>query len=210
MAVTQVELASLARHSAHEGEIQRHEAQLIEHVLRLDTVRARDLMTPRTVVVALSDQSTLEEIRESALHWAHSRLPVYRGDNPDDIYAVCFRRNIFDAIAKDEIAGKTIADYSRKIDLIPESLSAHLLLDKFINSRRHIAAVIDEFGAFVGVVTLEDVIECLLGKEIVDEYDLHADMQLFARDQARQWGLPVKPAESAPAAPRDSSAEKRQ
>ncbi len=204
--VTQVELASLARQSADEGEIRNREAQLIEHVLRLDTVRARDLMTPRTVVAALSDKLRLEDIRESALQWNHSRLPVYRGDDSDDIYAVCLRREIFDAIARDEIAGKTIADYSSKIDLIPEGVSAHALIDKFINSRQHISAVIDEFGAFVGIVTLEDVIECLLGKEIVDEYDLHTDMQRFARDQARRQGLPVTPSDTAPR--QDSSAER--
>ncbi len=196
-AVTQVELASLARQSAVDGEIKRGEAQMIERVLRLDKVRARDLMTPRTVVAALSDQTALEEIRESALQLSHSRLPVYRKDNPDEIYAVCLRRKIFDAIAKGEIEGKTVGDYSTKIELAPEGLSAHLLIDIFIDTRQHMAAVIDEFGVFVGIVTLEDVIECLLGKEIVDEYDLHTDMQLFARDQAIRQGLPVKPGEPA-------------
>jgi len=71
------------------------------------------------------------------------------------------------------------------IDFVPETMRGHVLLDKFIKEKKHLVAVVDEYGGFEGIVTLEDVMECLLGSEIVDEHDKHEDMQLVARRMAR-------------------------
>jgi CBS domain containing-hemolysin-like protein len=197
--ITEVELASLARLGASEGELLGDEARLIEQVLALDQVRARDLMTPRTVISSLPDDMPLDEAREKAILSRHSRLPVFRADNPEEIEGLCLLRDIFQASTLKDSARKTVADLTQPIAFVPEGVSAHALLNRFVSSREHIAGVIDEFGAFVGIVTLEDVIECLLGRQIVDEYDEHTDMQRFARDQARSRGLPVEEAPQQPA-----------
>ncbi|OPZ22972.1 MAG: Magnesium and cobalt efflux protein CorC [candidate division BRC1 bacterium ADurb.BinA364] len=194
--VTDAELAFLARQGAAEGQLRGHEALLIEKALALDKVRARDLMTPRTVCDMLADDMPLEQAAAEALHWRHSRLPVHRAGAPDEIYGLCLRRDVFDTCIRGEAQGKTIADIASNIFMAPEGASGHSLLEQFLEARQHLAAVINEYGDFLGIVTLEDVLEFLLGKEIVDEYDAHDDMQAFALDRARSRGMPIAEAEN--------------
>ena len=188
--ITEVELASLAEQGASEGSIFRHEARMIGHALQLDRLSARDIMTPRNVVFMLPDSTPLIDVKDRAFDSHYSRIPVYRADNPEEIVGLCRLIDIFKMLADDAL-DKAVSDITGPIQFVPETQSAHTLLDQFLQSREHLAGVVDEFGGFSGIVTLEDVVESILGREIMDESDKHADLRHVARDQARRQGLPV-------------------
>lgn len=182
-APTEHEIIVSSRLAAQRGEIRPQEVRWLENALRLDQIKAEDLMTPRTVVYRLPADLPLSQVQHRSQHWVHSRLPVTDDDDPDHVLGVVYRREVFDAIVLQKPA-RTLRDLMHKIDFVPASTRGHQLLDKFIVEKKHMVAVVDEYGAFLGVVTLEDVLECLLGSEIVDEHDRYADMQQVAREKA--------------------------
>jgi len=137
-------------------------------------------MTPNPVVARVPGKMRIGDTSTGADHWRFSRLPVCGADDPDDIVGVVHRRRIFAALARDEFEG-AIADLMEPAEFVPEDLPAHQLLDSFLKKRQHLFCVLNKEGRFTGVVTLEDVLECLLGREIVDETDLHEDMQELAK-----------------------------
>jgi CBS domain containing-hemolysin-like protein len=177
---TEEDIISLARLIEKQGEIFPHEAEWVTNALRLNNVVAYDLMTPGPVVARLSEDLALKETRFNSEQWRFSRLPVHRAEYSDEIVGVVRRRKIFNALAQDQFELR-IADLMDPPVFVSEQTPAHQLLDEFLKSRRHLFCVKDEHGHFTGVVTLEDVLECLLGREIVDETDLHEDMQEVAR-----------------------------
>lgn len=181
-APTEHEIIVSSRLAGQRGELRPQEVRWLENALRLDQIKAEDLMTPRTVVYRLPADFPLAQVQHRSQHWVHSRLPVTEDHDPDHVLGVVYRREVFDAIVLKRPV-RTLRDLMHKIDFVPASMRGHKLLDKFIVEKKHMVAVVDEYGAFVGVVTLEDVLECLLGSEIVDEHDRHADMQQVAREK---------------------------
>ena len=174
------DIISLAQLIERQGEIFPHEAEWVANALRLNDVTAYDLMTPNPVVARVPVTLSLRQSPIDADHWRFSRLPVCTGDDPDEIVGVVHRRKVFDALARNEF-DRTIADLMEPLEFVSEAMPGHRLLDRFLQKRRHLFCVRAESGQFTGVVTLEDVLECLLGREIVDETDLHEDMQELAR-----------------------------
>ncbi|HUT24511.1 MAG TPA: hemolysin family protein [Sumerlaeia bacterium] len=174
------DIISLAHLVHKDGEIYEQEAQWVANALRLNDVTAYDLMTPSPVVARVPKTMALRDTQVNTDHWRFSRLPVTADDDPDEIVGVVRRRKVFDALARDEF-DRTMEDMMDPPDFVPAGLPAHRLLDRFLQKRRHLFCVLNEQDAFSGVVTLEDVLECLLGREIVDETDLHEDMQAVAR-----------------------------
>jgi CBS domain containing-hemolysin-like protein len=191
------EIIASSRLAAQRGVLRPQEVRWLENALRLDEVRAEDLMTPRTVVYRLPADLPLSQVQHRSQHWIHSRLPVTEDRDPDHILGMVYRREVFDSIVLGERA-KTLRDLMHTIDFIPASMRGHQLLDRFITQKKHMCAVVDEYGAFVGVVTLEDVLECLLGSEIVDEHDRHVDMQQVARERAQRYEEILQPAVEPP------------
>jgi CBS domain containing-hemolysin-like protein len=179
---SKTELILFSRLAATKGGVREEEHRWIENALRLDKRVARDLLTPRTVVEVLATSTLVSELRYSKL--IHSRIPVIDGTNPDRVRGVVYRRELFDAIANEADDSKRVEDLMHPIHFVPETIPANTLLSKFVSERRHMLAVADEHGGFMGVVTLEDVIESLLGEEIVDEHDEHSDLQHHAREIA--------------------------
>ena len=177
---TEEDIISLARLVQSQGEIRSHEARWVTNALRLDSVTAYDLMTPKPVVARVSEDLKVGKARIHHDHWRFSRLPVCRADDPDTIVGVVHRRRVFDALARDDF-NRTIHDLMQRPDSVPQTMPAHRLLERFLDRREHLSCVFDDDGEFAGVVTLEDVLECLLGEEIVDETDLHEDMQELAK-----------------------------
>ena len=182
---TEDEVIVTSRLAYRRGELRLQELRWVENALRLDRVKARDMMTPRTVVYSLPADMSLSGIQQHSKHWVHSRLPLTEDENPDQIVGVIYRRDVFDAIARGQ-RDRKLRELMRTIDFVPETMRGHDLLDKFIKERKHMVCVVNEYGGFEGVVTLEDVLEALLGTQIVDEFDLHPDMQQFARQRAQQ------------------------
>jgi len=194
---TEEDIISLAQLVETQGAIYPHEAEWVANALRLNDVTAYDLMTPNPVVARVPANMSLRQVQINADHWRFSRIPVCTDRDPDSIVGVVRRRRVFDALARDDF-DKTMADLMQKAVFVPETLPAHQLLDEFLKKRYHLFCVQDEAGQFTGVVTLEDVLECLLGREIVDEIDLHEDMQELARRRkeallARSGKLPAPP-----------------
>lgn len=186
--VSEADIIAQARMGVEQGSLLPEEAQWIQNVLTLNEKTAHDLMTPRTVVYTLSDDLPLLDIDPQAEHWSHSRLPVCRGNQPDKVIGVVYRRDVFDTLAtkpREESAGRTIGELMRDVEFIPETLRANQVLQRFLQGRQHIFIVTNEHGGLEGVITLEDVIEEILGQEIIDSHDRHADMQEYARSLAQ-------------------------
>jgi CBS domain containing-hemolysin-like protein len=182
---TEDEIMSMSRLAAEEGELRPQELRWVLNALELDKVKASEMMTPRTVVYSLPADLPLGDVKARSEHWVHSRLPLVADRNPDNVLGMVYRREVFDSLVKGQGQG-TLRDLMHEIDFVPRTMRGHQLLDKFIKERKHMVAVVNEYGGFEGVVTLEDVLECLLGSEILDETDKHGDLQQLARQRARE------------------------
>lgn len=179
--------------AAKHGRVRSDEHRWLENALRLDKVRAADIRTPRTVVETLPADRLVSEVRGQPSSWIHSRVPLVEENNPDDVVGLVYRREVLDAAVdgKDELR---LRDLMHPIHFVPETMPAHELLDHFIQKRQHMFAIADEYGGFEGVVTLEDVLESLLGAEIVDEHDEHEDLQEIARQRNPLESTEARPA----------------
>ena len=186
-APTEDEVLLSSRLARDSGLVRGEEHRWVRGALRLDRVTAGDLRTPRTVVFTLDADATVSEATSSPESWIHSRVPLTEGGDADSIVGVVMRRDVLQA-GLDGRAQKRLRELMQPIAFVPETMPAHELLGEFIRERRHLVAVADEYGGFEGVVTLEDVIEEMLGQEIVDEYDVHDNMQSAAREASGRGG----------------------
>jgi CBS domain containing-hemolysin-like protein len=174
------EIEITAQMSRRSGAISPEQEHVIQNILKLDELRARDVMTPRTVVHCLDRDLTLTEARQLSGSWVHSRVPLYEGER-ENIVGLVLRRDAFNALADGRDQAR-LSEVERPIHSVPESARASQLLEEYIQRREHLFSVVDEYGGFAGIVTLEDVIEEIVGREIVGEFDPAIDMQ----EQARQ------------------------
>lgn len=195
---TEDEIIALSRMAVKGGAVTSLEVRWVENALGLDKISARDLMTPRTVVRSVSVDRCVGQLADEPSTLQHSRLPAYEGDDPDRLIGVVHRRELYDAVAAGR-GDQPVRALVRPLEFVPDSMKGPQLLEKFVRGKRHMVAVIDEYGGFEGIVTLEDVLECLIGLEIVDEHDEHVDMQELARRRARRRHY-VRAAASTPAA----------
>ncbi|MBK36544.1 MAG: hypothetical protein CME26_13580 [Gemmatimonadetes bacterium] len=182
--VSSDDILSLARLGARTGGIEADEARVIQNILSLKTKSAREVMTPRTVVFALPESMTVGEARGESGTWAHSRIPVYAEDF-EDIVGIVMRRDILAALAQDH-GQVQLSTLMRPVHFVVESSALDQILDTFLEQRQHLFIVIDEYSGLAGVLSLEDVLEEILGKEIVDELDQVEDMRELARLRRRQ------------------------
>lgn len=165
------------------GGIKPYEALSMKNILTLDDKMVKDVMTPRTVIFTLPLGLTVGKAKIMYSDWPHSRMPVYDKD-PDDIVGIVTRRRIFESLANHQEEA-TIGELMRPAEFILETVTLDKALVHFLGSRSHLAVVIDEYGGVAGVVTLEDVFEEILGREIVDETDKVADMREWARQKRK-------------------------
>lgn len=183
--VPEAEVHRLADLSAEEGSILPSEAALVKNVLRLDEIKTRDIMTPRTVVFKQPSDVTVRGLSAEAWTLPHSRIPIHDSSDTEHWTGVVLRRDILAALGRDEF-DVTLASLSKPLIFVPDMVPGNELLRLFLKHRRHLFGVIDEHGSITGIVTLEDVLESLLGQEIVDETDKVADMREVARLRRRQ------------------------
>lgn len=177
--VSRDELVAMADLGAEAGVIEDRERRILEHLFRFRTLRARDVMTPRTVLVAYPQTQTVGESVASGLPF--SRLPVYAADR-DHVTGYVLEDEILEAHAAGRSAD-TLEALRRDVLTVPESLALPDLFDNLLARREHLALVIDEYGGTAGIVTMEDIVETLLGLEILDEGDRATDMQALARQR---------------------------
>lgn len=182
---TEADISALASLTRRAGVLKPFEEASIKGILALDEKVVRDIMTPRTVVFSLPAEVTVGKTRAEKTIWPYSRVPVYEDGNPEDIVGVVYRRQVLQALAEDKDDVR-IAELMKPVKFVLDSLPLDKLLIGFLESRMHLAVVLDEWGGVAGVVSLEDVLEELLGKEIVDETDEVVDTRALARDQREQ------------------------
>ncbi len=183
-AVHRDELMALAELGGRSGLFRPEELRILNGVLRVGTVRVRDIMTPRTVLVTLSERLTVGEAVAQEAMLRFSRIPVYGAAGSDDLTGYVLKDEILLRAARDDHA-VTLQQIKRPLLVVPETLPVPQALDRFLRHREHLALVVDEHGDAAGIVTLEDVIETVLGLEIVDEADTVQDMQELARQQSK-------------------------
>ncbi|MGP3982992.1 hemolysin family protein [Streptomyces sp. KR80] len=161
------ELMALARHSAREGALEADTAELFVRTLSLAALTAENVMTPRVQVMALDEETTVEDVTNATRATGLSRFPVYRG-NLDSVIGTAHVKDVL-AIPADQRAWRPVSEILREPLLVPESLTVDRLLDR-LSAKRSMAVVIDEYGGTAGVVTLEDIVEEVVG-EVRDEHD---------------------------------------
>ncbi|MEX0298642.1 MAG: CBS domain-containing protein, partial [Kordiimonas sp.] len=175
------ELLAMTNIGERSGQIEAHEARIIHNLIRFSSLQATDIMTPRTVVSALYIHVTVSDALKAILEHTFSRLPVYDKDM-DDITGVVLRDEILAFEAQNK--GRTdLSALKREIRRVDADMSLPDLLELFLESRQHMALVVDTYGGTKGIITLEDVIEALLGMEIMDEMDSVEDMRQLARSK---------------------------
>ncbi len=178
--VSEAEIRAMARLGQQAGDIESHERRLIDRVFTLDELRAREIMTPRVDIVALEDKRVLSDVVEELRGLKHSRIPVY-GESLDDVTGVLYSREVHEALLADE-GDKTLSEVAREPFFVPDIISLIELLRQFQARRVHMALVVDEHGGLDGLVTLEDILEELVG-EIEDETDEPEEpLQLLRED----------------------------
>ncbi len=160
-------LSDLEEHRM-EGAVDKEEQEMIENVLELSETTADEIMTPRTDIVALEAGADLRKVLETITTAGHTRVPVYEG-NIDNIIGLVYAKDLLAEIGKDPAQFK-LRDTIREAYFVPETKLLRVLLHEFQNQKLHIAVVLDEYGGTAGIVTLEDILEELVG-EITDEYE---------------------------------------
>jgi len=186
--LSEEEITILARMSHHHGNILETENQLIRRVFELDDLMARDIMTPRTVVFALRGNDRLDSVANDLYKAAVSRIPIY-GEDLDDILGLAHIRELLAGMAKGK-GHKLLRDFAEEVSFVPDTARLNVLLTDFQKNREHLSVVVDEHGGMAGVITLEDILEQLVG-EIVDEHDSDVDLRVKARllKEMRRKGL---------------------
>ena len=181
LSVSREEISALANIGTEEGIFEEKENKIIQNLIRLRTVKVSEIMTPRVVVTVVDENMSLEEflIKKEFLHY--SRIPVY-SNNKEIIVGYVFRQTVFEKLAEDKTNLK-LRDIRREIVVVHESETLLNLWEVLLDKREHIALIVDEYGGMDGIVTMEDIVESILGLEIVDESDKVVDMQQFARDR---------------------------
>ncbi len=175
------EIAALARIGADEGLFSDKENRIIQNILKLKNIKVTEIMTPRVVVAVADEKLKLQDFFENKDYLNYSRIPVYSKDE-ENITGYVFRQQVFENLAEDK-HDLRLRDIKREILVFPFPTTLFTLWEKLLTKNEHIALIVDEYGGMDGIVTMEDVIETLLGLEIVDETDTIVDMQKFARER---------------------------
>ena len=190
-AFSREEFTAMAELGEEEGVFEEKESRILRNLFRFNSLRVKDVMTPRTVIFDLPENTTIGEVVEEHDEFRFSRIPVY-DDDPDDITGYVLKDEMLLRAAQEEF-DVTLEEMARDILVVHETLPLPDLLERLLDRLEHIALVVDEYGGVAGVVTMEDVVETLLGLEIVDEADSVEDMQALARKQwfqrARELGM---------------------
>ncbi|QNL18282.1 HlyC/CorC family transporter [Hyphobacterium sp. CCMP332] len=177
------ELSAMAAIGAEEGALESKEFNIVTNLLHLRKLSVRDIMTPRPVIFTVGAGMTVQDFFAKYSDNPFSRIPVF-DKSLDDITGYVLKTDLLVAQARDEFA-TTLNDFRRDFLVLADTTTASATFDRLMHEKSHIGLVIDEFGTLQGLVTLEDVVETLIGLEITDELDRVDDMQALARERWR-------------------------
>lgn len=182
LTVSREEVSAMVTVGAEEGVFEKKENRMIQNLLKLDDITAREIMTPSSVVEMAEENLSLKEFYQNPDYRAYSRIPIYNAENDDYIKGYVLRQEILERLSEDKF-DLHLSDILRPVLTFTEAESVSNILESLLAKKEHISVIIDEYGCFRGIVTMEDVFETMLGAEIVDEKDTVTDMQEFARAQ---------------------------
>jgi len=180
VSVSREDISAMVSVATEEEEIEKEEKKMIQNILKLDEVTAHEIMTPSVVVEMVPGSMTIREFYESEN--THSRILIYDEDNDEYVTGYVLRQEVLEKMAEDKF-NTTLNEIIRPIMTFGEEESVSDIWEKLIEKKEHISAILDEYGSLRGIVTMEDVIETMLGHEIVDEKDEVVDMQEYAKEQ---------------------------
>ena len=185
------DFAAMAQLVNETGEIDQEDYVLIKNLLELDDLQVKDVMTPRTVMVMAEESQTLRSFYDQQKEFIFSRIPLY-AENKDDVVGIMLKDVLLQHLVEGH-GDMKLAEIKRPVTMVAPDMSLRQVFQKLQERREHLAVVVSEFGGIEGLVTLEDVIETLLGLEILDETDNVSDLQGFARkkweERAKNLGL---------------------
>ena len=179
--VSREEVSAIANVGEEKGVIDHGENKVIQNIIRLDNIKAYDAMTPRVVCSVAPESMTLKEYFDNEEFEHHSRIPVY-AESPEYITGYILKDDALEDLAEDKF-DKTLGELKREISYFNEETNLDEIWEKLLKSKDHIALIIDDYGSFQGILTLEDIIETVFGLEIMDEMDEVPDMQQYARER---------------------------
>lgn len=181
------ELTTFARLSRKSGEIEKDQEEVITNILDLREKTVRQVMTPRTVTFSLNQNMTVAEAARLKDKWSiHSRVPIY-GRNMNDVVGIVLSYEVMMAVADDKHDLK-LKKIMHPVNFVPETAPLNKVFVNFFEKHQHLFVVVDEYGSVTGVISMEDIIEEIMGREIIDESDRTQDMRALARAQKNVAG----------------------
>jgi len=189
--ISREEVSAMAGMAEEEGIIDKSENKVIQNIIKLDDIKAYDVMTPRVVAAIAPESMTLKEFYKDESLSHNSRIPVY-ADSPEFITGYVLRYDVLELLTEDKFSVK-LSSVKRPIAVFNEEATVSDIWESLLKTKDQIALIIDEYGSFQGLITLEDIIETILGMEIIDENDTVTDMQQYARERWQQRQKQFKP-----------------
>ena len=180
--VTREQLSALAKLGYDEGVFSKQENRIIQNIIDLKKIKITEIITPRVVVFSANEEDTLDNFRKENKKIKFSRIPLY-SEQIENITGYIFLQDYIEKINNRNNLNNKLKTIRRDILKVPNTLSVFALFNQLLEKKEHISIVIDEYGGLVGIVTLEDILETLIGLEIIDESDQEVDMQKFARQK---------------------------
>lgn len=180
VSVSREDISAMVSVATEEEVIEKDEKKMIQNLLKLDEITAHEIMTPSVVVEMVPGSMSIREFYDSEN--THSRILVYDEENDEYVVGYVLRQEVLEKMAEDKF-NSPLNDILRPILTFGEEDSVADIWEKLLEKKEHISAILDEYGSLRGIVTMEDVIETMLGQEIVDEKDEVVDMQEYAKDQ---------------------------
>lgn len=183
--VSREEFSVLVDIGTKEGVINIAESRIIQNIIKLRDVKVEEVMTPRVVVETAPENMTIAEFHIVQGYKHYTRIPIFSAENNEDITGFVNRQDVIENMANDNF-DLQLSSIKRELLVVPNLQPLTVLWERLLAKKAHIALVVDEYGGFEGIVTLEDVLETILGLEIMDERDVAPDLQQFARERWKQ------------------------
>jgi CBS domain containing-hemolysin-like protein len=179
------EVLAMAKYGAETGALKKNESKIVENLMRFQFIRARDIMTPRVMIKCINEKTRVNDFYDKIVDIGFSRIPVYK-ESSENITGYLLKEDVLSEIINNKDSNKCISEIKRDILVVPESTPVFKLYEKMINSNEMISLIVDEYGVTAGLVTMEDIIETILGLEIVDETDDIEDLQKYATERLKK------------------------
>jgi len=203
--VSREEVLAMVNVGEEEGVVDEDENKIFTNLMRLDSIHAYDVMTPRVVAKTAPENMTLRAYYDNDEYDHFSRIPLYKPEAPEYITGYVLRNDALEDLTEDHFR-KTLGSIKRPLPAFDQDLTLGTIFDSMLKQKSQIAQIIDEYGMFVGILTLEDIIETIFGLEIIDESDTVIDMQQYARER---WEQRQKKYQKVPAKSQSNETEER-